>query len=690
MTAGARCMPRVATTIRPAPADATLHAPHPKDAMKTTRTLCLALISLLMLMLLLGAGPARSATPVIGFSSKTVGFNDVNPRTAGSAEYALIVFKQADGSADPSVPVAVVSSDTSRLSVTPLAVATALGNTLLSVPAQALAGNVTVTASATVGGVVYTRSRLFVISANMAVPPAPPPGASTMVRATTPTLAADQSGCAAIRYFDVGPGLAYVALGQLPWSQLHGCDTVRIYPKANNAPYKEMMLISAGTNVALSAPNQFMRVLGMPDPVTGVRPIIDGSQATQLETLPGQAPRSLQYHDNNGNRQLFRLGVVMVGPQLGYNYNFGPAGYIAIENLDIRNVAYGGAFTDGKTDLPDAYGSFGACLYVEAAAHIVIKNNLMHNCGNGLFMNSKNGALVELSQDVLVEGNQFFNNGNAPINGVTNGFSEHHSYTEARDIIFQYNHFGDVRPGAFGDCLKDRSSSLVVRYNTFASSCGIHLNLMDSTGGQGLIFLDPGYAQTYVYGNLFDETPAAGHGTTLVYYGGDSGTVANYRQGTLFFYNNTQVLTANAGHGIYPEVFLFNLSMPGAVADVRNNVFQTTPITPGLPGQVQAMALGKGTVNLANNWVAPNAMTYWIGHLTGAVVNGWGSNLGAGLQPMFFNAPGHDYRPAAGSPLVNAGDGLGALPAWALPTAQPGPIRARKQDGAFDIGAFEY
>ena len=658
--------------------------------MKPSPSLCLAFISLL----LLAAAPATAATPSIGFSSKTVGFNSVNPRAAGTSEYALIVFNPGDGSTDPSVHVTVVSSDNSLLSVTPLAVATALGNTLLSVPAQAPAGNVTVTASATVGGVVYTRSRLFVISANVPVPPvpppAPPPGSSTMLRATTPTLAADQSGCAAVRYFDVGPGQSYSALGQLPWSQLHGCDTVRIYPKANNAPYQEMMLISAGTNLALSAPNQFMRVLGMPDPATGVRPIIDGSHATQLETLPGQAARSLQYHDNNGNRQLFRLGLVMVGPQLGYNYNFGPAGYIAIENLDIRNVTNGGAFADGKTGQADTYGSFGSCLYVEAAAHVVIKNNLLHNCGNGLFMNSKNGALVELSQDVLVEGNQFFNNGNAPLNGVTNGYSEHHSYTEARDITFQYNHFGDVRPGAFGDCLKDRSSGLVVRYNTFASSCGIHLNLMDSTGGGPLIYLDPGYAQTYVYGNLFDETPAAGHSTTLVFYGGDSGQGAHYRQGTLFFYNNTQVLTADAGHGVYPEVFLFNLSMPGAVADVRNNVFQNTPVTPGTPGQVQVMALGQGTVKLASNWVPPNAMAYWIGHLTGAVVNGWGSSQGASQQPMFLNATLHDYRPAVGSPLINAGDGLGALPAWALPTAQPGPVRTRKQDGLFDIGAFEF
>lgn len=47
-------------------------------------------------------------------------------------------------------------------------------------------------------------------------------------------------------------------------------------------------------------------------------------------------------------------------------------------------------------------------------------------------------------------------------------------------------------------------------------------------------------------------------------YGGDSGTAANYRQGTLYFYNNTMVTRGDAGHGLYPEVLLFNLNMPGA------------------------------------------------------------------------------------------------------------------------------
>lgn len=658
---------------------------------RTTRRLVVALlVSVAAAVAVPGAALAAIAPAHIGFSSPTVGFNATNYRTAGSSEYARVEFFAADGSVDPSVQVSLSSSNPALVAVAQLS-GNALANYSLTVPANAPSGTATVTASAVVQGVAYTRARVFMITAAAVVPPVVVPGTSTMIRATTPTLAADQSGCSTINYHDVGPGRAYTALGQLPWSRLQGCDTVRIFAKPNGGSYNEMMLISAGTNLAPGAPNKFMRVLGMADPDTGALPIIDGSNATQLETLPGQAPRSLQYHDNGntGNRALYKLGLVMVGPQQGYNYNGGPAGYIAIENLDIRNLVYNGPFTDGLTGAPAAFHSFASCLYVEAAAHLVIKNNLLHNCGNGLFMNSKNSALVELSQDILIEGNSLYNNGNPPTAGVSNGFSEHNSYTEARDITFQHNTFGNLRPGAMGDCLKDRSSGLVVRYNTFASDCGIALNLLDSTGGQALIWGDAGYAKTFVYGNVFDTTPAPTRGVTLASYGGDSGTPANYRQGTLYFYNNTMVTRGDAGHGIYPEVFLFNLGLAGAVAEVSNNVFYAMPATAGMPGKVQALSFGLGTVNLSNNWVSPNAAQFWTGHYIGALVNGWASHLGGNNLPVMAAPRQHDFRPALGSPLINAGNGLGYLPAALLPTLQPGGL-ARKQDGALDIGAFEY
>ena len=520
--------------------------------------------------------------------------------------------------------------------------------------------------------------------------------AQTTPRATTPTLAADQSGCPIINYYDVGPGKANTSLSQLPWSSLKGCDTVRIYPKAGNAAYHEMMLISAGTNLTPTTPTKFMRVLGMPDPVTGDRPIIDGVNATQLETPTGQAPRSLRYISNiigDPNRVLYKLGLVMVSGQSGRDYNYGPPGYISIENLDIRNGSYGTSFIDGLTNAPDTYAAFTSCIFVEVGAHLVLKNNILHDCGNGLFINSKNATLVELSQDVLVQGNTLYNNSNATGTGGSNGFSEHNSYTEGRDIIFQYNYFGDVKPGAHGDCLKDRSSGLIVRYNRFLSSCGIQLNLLDATGGGPLIHGDAGYATTHVYGNVFDITGSSQ--VNLASYGGDSGITAIYRQGHLYFYNNTLVVKGDATNGAYASVFLFNLSLQNAVAEVSNNVFQTTPATANAAGMVQAMSNGHGTVNLSGNWVSPNAGQFWLGHaVPGAIVNGWSSNIGAGNQPMFVNEPLHNLRLATGSPLINAGVPLDPeiSASGNLPVSEVGfdPNALRVNDGAIDIGAYEY
>ncbi|MDD5754717.1 MAG: hypothetical protein PHN45_08210 [Methylococcales bacterium] len=171
------------------------------------------------------AGQAR-----IGFSSKTAGFNAVNTRTAGTSEYVEIAFIGTDGIEDLSVPVTIDSSDTSLITVSNAPVGNALGNYKLSVPANATPGaTASINISAIVGGVNYTRTRGFVVAA--AVPPVTPPslngsptsnGSPISVRAATPTTGADQSGCAVINYYDVGPGKAYTAFAELPWSQLKG------------------------------------------------------------------------------------------------------------------------------------------------------------------------------------------------------------------------------------------------------------------------------------------------------------------------------------------------------------------------------------------------------------------------------------------------------------------------------------
>lgn len=146
-------------------------------------------------------------------------------------------------------------------------------------------------------------------------------------------------------------------------------------------------------------------------------------------------------------------------------------------------------------------------------------------------------------------------------------------------------------------------------------------------------------------------------------------------------------------HGAYPSVFLFNLVMPNAVAEVKNNVFYTYPVSTGVAGMVQTMSYGHGTINLAGNWVSGNAAQFWLNHTVAvAVVNGWNSNINANNPPLFVDETQYDFRPAIGSPLIDASAALDAQLASTgnLPVGvagAPGAIRAK--DGHLDIGAFE-
>ncbi len=52
----------------------------------------------------------------------------------------------------------------------------------------------------------------------------------------------------------------------------------------------------------------------------------------------------------------------------------------------------------------------------------------------------------------------------------------------------------------------------------------------------------PRYGQTFVYGNILVEPDGAGNSQS-VHYGGDSGTLTDYRKGTLYFFHNTVIST---------------------------------------------------------------------------------------------------------------------------------------------------
>src|SRR5215216_1027609 len=113
--------------------------------------------------------------------------------------------------------------------------------------------------------------------------------------------------------YEVGPGKAFVNIGDVPWELLQPGDTVLIYWRST--PYKEKWVICRQGTAA--APITVRGVAG----TGGELPVIDGNGAT---TRP-----QLNYW--NENRAVIKVGGASVPADTTPKY-------ITIENLDIRSA----------------------------------------------------------------------------------------------------------------------------------------------------------------------------------------------------------------------------------------------------------------------------------------------------------------------------------------------------------------
>jgi hypothetical protein len=448
--------------------------------------------------------------------------------------------------------------------------------------------------------------------------------------------------------YEVGPGKTYEAIGQAPWAALQPGDTVLIHWRPE--PYREKWVICRrGSEDAPIA------VRGVPGP-DGQLPVISGDQALTSPLL------------NFWNEA---RGVIKIG---GANT---PAdlmpGYIVVENLEIRSARPGYKFT-GREGVPLPYAMNAAAVYVEKAEHLTIRNCVLRDSGNGLFIGPSGAAAT---RDVLVEGNYILDNGNQ------DSLYEHNSYTEALGIVFQFNRYGRLREGARGNNLKDRSAGLVARYNWIEGG-NRQLDLVDA--GAAPILSSPRYRAAQVYGNILIE-PAGEGNRQILHYGGDSGSLENYRKGTLFFHHNTVVSTRT------DRTTLFRLSTNEERCEARNNIFYVSA-----GGGTLSLLDSSGALGLSHNWTKPG----WVatfGTLEG-VIEDDGTGI-AGESPGFLGEEEQDFRLTAESPCplpegCATVDAAGALPEAVLPDhAVTGQYvkhqggEARPDDGKPDIGAFE-
>jgi hypothetical protein len=436
--------------------------------------------------------------------------------------------------------------------------------------------------------------------------------------------------------YNVGPGMPFDSIGAVPLESLNPGDTVKVHYRAT--PYREKWVIArTGTS---NAPIVFY---GVPSG-GGDLPIIDGRNAvTRLQ---------LDYWSEN-------RGIINIG---GSSIPNQTPNYIVIENLEIRSARTPYTFYDDQGNLA-SYADNASTIYVVEGSNITVRNCILHDCGNGFFV-------AHLGKNICVERCYIYDN------GIEGSIYEHNNYTEAQGIIFQFNYFSNLRAGCLGNNLKDRSSGCVIRYNWIEYG-NRQLDLVDSDYPE--IYDDTTYRKTFVYGNILLEQTDEGN-SQIVHYGGDSGDTTHYRQGWLYFYNNT-VVSKRSGN-----TTLFRLSTNLESCDARNNIFFVTA-----SGNRLAMLAENGTLIVRHNWLKPG---WVISHSTfqGTFIDSGG--IITGTDPGFVDFNNEDFHLVSTSQCRNSGTNLApqVLPQHNVifQYKKHRQYENRPNDGIFDIGAFEY
>jgi hypothetical protein len=429
--------------------------------------------------------------------------------------------------------------------------------------------------------------------------------------------------------YQVGSGAGQLAsIAMVPWNKLAAGDTVRIFWRPT--PYKEKFLVTGhGTAV------RPIRVCGVKGP-QGQRPIIDGRDATTSASI--DYGRDLLHQTRS---------VVIIKGQA--NVSGDRPEYLAIEGLEITGQRSGYSFTDNTgTRRPYDSHNFGACLWIERGHHIVVRDNVIHDCSIGVFSKSvdpdRPNEDYTLTKDLLLSHNWIYDS------GIVGNDHEHTTYIQTVGVTYEFNHYGPLRSGATGGALKDRSVGTVIRYN-FIEGGARSLDLVEAEDYPTAAVSNPAYRTTFVYGNIIRALGSTG---TPIHYGGDHfyappGSTWGepiFRKGTLYFFNNTVVLTGKGPLGI------FDLSTVDERAEVYGNVFYAPEgqlVLRRSYGEAGSkLYVGGGRLNLGKNWISSG----WIQQLAqnplpGSVLTGTQNLVEGSAAPIDVTT----FAPLPNSPI---------------------------------------
>lgn len=528
---------------------------------------------------------------------------------------------------------------------------------------------------------------------------------TTATDAATVTVVTGTGGTA----YHVGEGEPYTSIGDVPWYALLAGDTVYIHYRPNAGPYHEKFLVSGqGTATA------WIRVLGVPGP-NGELPVISGDNATTSTNMHYRWPAA------SGSSSIQWDGVVQIASRSGTG-DGGLPSYVEIAGLQVQKGYSTYQFT-AENGVTANYENFAACIYARSVKHLIVRDNVLTDCGQGFYDWNGDGAAGGntwwdgTTEDLVLRGNYFYGN------GAVGDFSMHQVYSEALGTVIDGNRFGPMRTGALGSQIKDRSAGTVIRYNFVQESPeGWILDLVEPENPCGPFAASPMYRQDFVYGNVLRiRASATNQHDNLIHWNEDhQGTTTCPGQpaqsygrsvpstGRLSFYDNTLAVFANDAD-FYDPYHLVNetwgafecapFAQNGRIV-ARNNVFAMMPRTTGAPEKLRFGYCGQERIDLGTNWIPAGA---WASGGTAELTGQ--ANLVSSGSIGFLDPANDDFRLGASSAAAGIGTALDPIPLtgnalgldltpnrqYVFPHADPTPLTtARAQSGAgSDLGAFE-
>lgn len=317
------------------------------------------------------------------------------------------------------------------------------------------------------------------------------------------------------------------------------------------------------------------------------------------------------------------------------------------------------------------------CVY-HHSHDVLIRDVLVRDCPRHGILGADNdsGSLtIEFSEIRNAGSNQF----NHAIYMATDELRYPGSVFRLRHSVVRDSRFGDSGEG--GNLIKSRAERNEIHYNWLEGAWFHALELIgpDPAGG---VPANAAREDSDIVGNVVVHDGAFG---AIFRFGGDGTGASN---GRYRFVNNTVI--RRGGSNDTPT--LFRLFDGIEAVEMHNNVFLREGTSAfRIIREVEAVWVGGvSRIRGSRNWFDAGS-TF--------VPPGWVDSL-TGSDPGFLNAAGNDFRPAPGSPLLDAaGAAMTANgyeisaplfpPAFHPSAAVQAAAPARPIAGALDIGAYE-